>query len=153
MILSITFYFIAMIHFRENDDDDDDDSTDEHDEWQPSYYLKHQLGLPASEITIKLPRKIIPSLLASTSTTTHTSLRQEMKLTSTLLKAGGVDLNALSYSTPTIYRQRKSTIQEQASAIKDVIVEAKDTNRFLVVHYDSKIVKVISFVNDWIKYI
>ena len=133
---------MILFFFRENDDDDFD-CTDEHDEWQPSSYMKRKLSLPASEITIKLPRKNIPSLLASTSTTTRTSLRQEMKLTSTLLKAGGVDLNALSYSTPTIYRQRKSTVQEKASAIKDMIVGAKDTNRFLVV---GKIVKVMILV-------
>jgi hypothetical protein len=105
--------------------------------------MKRKLSLPDSDVTIKLPRKNIPSLLASTSTTTRTSLRQEMKLTSTLLKAGGVDLNEISYSTPTIYRQRKSTVKETASAIKEKILGDKDTNRFLVVHYDGKIVKVM----------
>ena len=81
-------------------------------------------------------------ILASASTATKTSIRQEMKLTSTLLKAGGVDLDLMSYSTPTIYRQRKTAVQDKASAVRESIQAASNTSRFLVVHYDGKIVKV-----------
>ena len=44
-------------------------------------------------MVLTLPSRQIPQLLAGVSTVTKTSARNELKLVSTLLKVGGVDIN------------------------------------------------------------
>ena len=66
-------------------------------------------------MTLHLPSRSIPTVLAATSTTTKTSNRNELKLVSTLFKAGGADLNKATLSVSTIYRQRKQKIKIDAT--------------------------------------
>ena len=73
------------------------------DEWQPSAWQKYKEK--SNDIVLKLPGKKIPTLLASVSTTTKTSIHQELKIIATLLNAGGADINKASQSVSTVYRQ------------------------------------------------
>ena len=61
--------------------------------------------------SIELPKRKLPTLLASTSTATKTPICQELKLTSTTLKAGGVQMGDISQSASTIYRQQRSAVR------------------------------------------
>ena len=82
--------------------------------------------------------------MACTSTAIKTSVRAELKMTSTLLKAGGTNINQCSLSISTIYRQRKREVAIKAERIKDNIKtfgkSAKPEEVFIVTHFDSKIV-------------
>ena len=91
--------------------------------------------------SIELPKRKLPTLLASTSTATKSSIRQELKLTSTILKAGEVQMGDISQSASTIYRQRRSAVKEASKSLKANIVTRAGTQRFLVVNYDGKIVQ------------
>ena len=110
------------------------------DVWEPSTSQKHVLK--KKDVTLQFPVRKLPSILACTSTTTKTSICQELKLTATLIKAGGGDMDELSQSVSTIYRQRKHAVTETADTIRKRI--RKSTDEFLVVHVDGKIIQLIS---------
>ena len=73
----------------------------------------------SNDIVLKLPGKKIPTLLASVSTTTKTSIRQELKITATLLNAGGADINEASQSVSTVYRQQKVSVTAKAGDMRN----------------------------------
>ena len=118
----------------------EDDESDE--EWQPGTWQRHVMRPKTLSLTLPLAK--IPSLLADTSTTTRTSIRNEMKIASTLISAGGGNIDDVSQSPATIYRQRKTTITKNAASMRKELIAEKDSNRFLLVHYDGKIIKVNS---------
>ena len=68
--------------------------------------------------SIELPKRKLPTLLASTSTATKSSIRQELKLTSTILKAGRVEMDDISQRASTIYKQRRSAVKEASESLK-----------------------------------
>ena len=114
------------------------------DEWEIPLRKKRELARKPTEVTLTLPAKSIPTLLAATSTTTKTSSRNELKLVSTLFKAGGADLNDASLSVTTIKRQRRRKIEVEAGTIRDSFSSFKDFNdTFLVFHFDGKIIKLM----------
>ena len=86
------------------------------EDWQPSAWEKHKRK--KKEITVNLPAKKIPSLLSSVSTITKTSIQQELKITATLLNAGGADISETSQSISTMYRQRKAAVTKTASEME-----------------------------------
>ena len=65
--------------------------------------------------TLNLPAKKIHSLLSNVSTITKTSIQQELKITTTLLNAGGSDISETSQSISTVYRQRKAAVTKTTS--------------------------------------
>ena len=89
-----------------------DVSSDE--EWELPLRKQRELRKKPDNITLSLPARELPSLLAATSTTTKTSNRTVLKLISTLFKAGGSCINDASLSVTTIHRQRKRRIQTDA---------------------------------------
>ena len=104
-------------------------------DWQLPPLAQRKLRERPKTVTLKLPAKEIPTLLASTSTVTKTSTRHELKLVSTLLVTGGADLNDVSLSTSTIYRQRKSKVSSAAVAMKKRIKSyafSTSENKFFV---------------------
>lgn len=91
---------------------------------------------------------VTPSILAGASTVTKTSARHELKLVSTLLKAGGADINSTAMSISTIRRQRKSNVEEKAMKIREGVKNlghSKITNNdtFVVLHCDGKIIQYL----------
>ena len=115
-------------------------------DWQLPPLAQRKLRERPKTVTLKLPAKELPTLLASTSTVTKTSTRHELKLVSTLLVSGGADLNNVSLSTSTIYRQRKSTVSSAAVAMKKRIKSyafSDSENKFFVLHWDGKIIQYI----------
>ena len=115
-------------------------------DWQlPSRELR-RLSAKPQNITITLPSREIPTIMACASTATKTSPRLEMKLMSTVLKAGGVDINDASLSVSTIYRQRKKKVTIKAKEIRDNIKkfgEKDDEGMFVVMHWDGKIIQLL----------
>ena len=122
----------------EVEDSDDWSSTDQ--EWKPK--LWKQYATEDKFVSLNLPAKSIPSLLSSVSTISKTSVRQELKLTATLLKEGGADLSKTSQSVSTVHRQRKLSVKEEAKKIRKKL--QYDSEEFLVAHWDSKIIQVMS---------
>ena len=118
----------------------DDVDVEADDVWEPSTWQKHVLK--KKDVTLQFPARKLPSILACTSTTTKTSIRQELKLTATLIKAGGGDIDEVSQSVSTIDRQRKHAVTKTADTIRKRI--RKSTDEFLVVHVDGKIIQLIS---------
>ena len=117
------------------------------DDWELPVRAKRKLKERPKTITLTLPAKEIPSLLANTSTTTKTSARHELKLVSTLLKVGGADINSASLSVSTIHRQRKSSVMVNAAVIRERIKtygSVDKENGFLVIHWDGKIIQYIT---------
>ena len=101
------------------------------------------------EVTLRLPSRCIPTVLAATSTTTKTSNRNELKLVSTLFKAGGADINKASLSISTIHRQRKQKVMVDAKEIRGAFSLFKEfTNTFLVVHFDGKIIQLMDGITE-----
>ena len=122
---------MKLVLISEHDDDDE--------EWQPGTWQKHVMK--PKTLSLTLPRAKIPSLLADTSTTTRTSIRNEMKITSTLISAGGGSIDDVSQSPATIFRQRKTTIKKNAVSMRKELISEQDSNRLLLVHYDGQIIK------------
>ena len=112
---------------------------DEDEDWKPSTWRKHVMK--KKDVTLQLPAKKLPSILVSTSTTIKTSIRQGLKITVTLLNAGGGDINEVSQSISTIYRQRKASVKEKAAIIRNKIQKLSD--EFLVVHWDGKTIQLM----------
>ena len=88
------------------------------EEWELPYREKRRKNAKPDTITLTLPARGISTLLAATTTATKTSVRLELKLTSTILKAGGADINQASLSVSTVYRQRKKKVKQTASDIR-----------------------------------
>ena len=63
-------------------------------------------------------------------------------MTTTIIQAGGASINDVSQSVSTIFRQRRSTIASKAQDIRKEITGNSKTTRFLVIHYDGKIIQV-----------
>ena len=80
------------------------------EDWNLPLRLERELTKKPEELTLTLPSKKIPELLAGTNTVTTTSTRNELKIVSTLLKAGGADISDASCSVSTIHRQRKAAV-------------------------------------------
>ena len=105
------YHSLPYFHCRESLGDSDD-SADCEDEWQPSVWLKNILNMGSvPTFSIELPKRKLPTLLASTSTATKTPICQELKLTSTTLKAGGVQMGDISQSALTMYMQQRSAVR------------------------------------------
>ena len=102
----------------------------------PVRYEKEQTKRPEF-VTLNLPTRAIPEVLAKTNTATQTSPRVELKQTATLLQAGGASINDVTLSTSTIRRKRKRTVSGKAKNIKDDF-EKPD---YGVAHFDGKIVQ------------
>ena len=116
-------------------------------DWQLPPLAKRKLREKPKTVTLTLPAKEIPTLLASTSTVTKTSTRHELKLVSTMLVSGGADLNNVSLSKSTIYRQRKSTVTSAATGIREKIKSyafSDSQHKFFVLHWDGKIIQYIN---------
>lgn len=122
----------------------DEGSSASNDEWELPLRKKRELSKRPKEVTLRLPAKEIPKVLAATSTTSKISSRNELKLVSTLFKAGGADLNDACLSVSSIRRQRKQKIKLDASAIRETFSSFKEfTNTFLVLHFDGKIIQLM----------
>ena len=131
----------------------DTDKTlgDEDAEWDPPLRFKRELNKKPDFVVLTLPSRQIPQLLAGVSTVTRTSARNELKLVSTLLKVGGVDINDTNLSISTIWRQRKSKVEADAASIRRKIKDLCKSDGygagdydFLVLHCDGKIIQYIT---------
>ena len=116
------------------------------EEWVLPVRESRRRSAKPTEITLTLQSREIPTIMACASTATKTSTRDELKLTATFLKAGGVDLKNVSLSQPTIFRQRKNKVASRAGEIKDKIKKFTKNNEgmFLVCHWDGKVIKLIT---------
>ena len=86
-------------------------------EWETPLRVKRELSKKPEHLTLQLPAKKIPKLLAATSTSTKTSIRHELKIVSTPVEAGGGDIGDASLSVQTIHRQRKAATRERERRI------------------------------------
>ena len=86
--------------------DTDETLGDKDAEWDPPLRFKRELNKKPDFVVLTLPSRQIPQMLAGVSTVTRTSARNELKLVSTLLKVGGVEINDTNLSTSIIWRQR-----------------------------------------------
>lgn len=118
-------------------------------EWELPYREQRRLRKRPDTITLTLPAQNLPSVLAKTSIVTKTSSRHELKIMSTVVKAGGADIYDTNLSTTTIWRRRRSEVASSADAIRDRVrkyvqsVTNKETD-FVVLHFDGKIIQYIS---------
>ena len=118
-------------------------------EWKPPLRFARQLSKKPEHVTLTLPAKQIPKLLAGTSTATKTSVRQEMKIVSTVFEAGGGDIADASLSVSTIHRQRKVGVTSRAVEIRKEIKQLKgmmerENEFFIVLHWDGKIIQLMT---------
>ena len=122
----------------------EDNIDDPH--WELPYREKRRLDAKAENITLTLPSRSIPSLMAATSTVTKTSTRQELKRTARMFNAGCADINEVSLSQSTIYRQRRKEVDSKADKIKKKIkmFGNEKQGKFLVFHWDGKIIQLLS---------
>ena len=98
----------TFLSLQEHSSVENDTPVDVGEEWELPYREKRRKNAKPDTITVTLPARGISTLLAATTTATKTSVRLELKLTSTLSKAGGADINQASLSVSTVYRQRKN---------------------------------------------
>ena len=125
-------------------DSDDNDSEGESlgctpcdsDYIPPLRYTRSQTRRPDT-VSINLPTRTIPEMLARTSTTIRTSIRQELKTSATMLQGGGASILDVTMSISTIHRNRKKKIKTDAESIK----KAFKRPDFGVLHFDGKIVQ------------
>ena len=117
-------------------------------EWEPPLRFQRQLNKKKEHLRLDIPAKSLPRLLAGTSTSTKTSVRQELKIVSTIVEAGGGNLADASISKTTIHRQRKEATTDRASEIRKEIKKyggmKERENNFIVVHFDGKIIKIMT---------
>ena len=115
------------------------------EDWDVPLRLKRELKKKTETITLNLPSKCIPTILADTCTT-KTSSRNKLKIVSTLFKAGGADMNEASLSVSTIRRQREAAVQSHAKELRSTFATFKqfqDTFLFLVLHWDGEIIQLM----------
>lgn len=133
---------LEQVVTRTSDSENEVDVSSDED-WQVPLRKQREMARKPEIVTLNLPAKQIPSILAATMTTTKTSNRNELKIVSTLFKAGGADLNDASISFPTIHRHRKAKVQSDAKEIRETFSSFKEfTNTFLVLHFDGKIIQL-----------
>ena len=117
-------------------------------EWEPPLRFQRQLSKKAEHLTLKLPAKTLPRLLAGTSTSTKTSIRKELKLVATIIESGGGDLADVSLSATTIHRQRKEATTSRAAEVRKEIKKHKGMKErgdyFVAVHWDGKIIQIMT---------
>ena len=120
------------------DNDSDSESTSDNDnDWPlPLRYNRDSTKRP-DYVCATFNTKELAKNMAKTSVVNKTSLIGEYRNTCAILKAGGVDLNDVILSPNSIRRHRKTHIQETASSLRKNF----QCPEFLVVHYDSKIIK------------
>ena len=125
----------------------EDQSDREETEWELPPCEKRRLRARPETITLTLPAKQLPVVLAKTSVVTKTSLRHELKIMSTFVKAGGGDINDTSLSISTIWRQRRSEVTASAIDIRNNVKKyalSVTDHDFVVLHFDGKIIQYIS---------
>ena len=127
-------------HYVDSKTDDETEEVENDEDWQPSTWEKYKMK--KREISLNLPANKIPSLLSSVSTISKISIRQELKMTATLLNAGGGDITEASQSVSTVYRQRKAAVTETANEVRYNLKHMFD--KFVVVHFDGKIIQLMS---------
>ena len=129
-----------------SEDEEEVITEEEGEDWQLPVLASRKLRQRPAEITLTLPARELPSILARTSTVTKTSARHELKIVSTLVNAGDGDLNDISLSKSTIHRQRKSSIQSDASKRRENLktFEFSGSSKFFVFHWDGKIIQYIT---------
>ena len=125
----------------------EDQSDREETEWELPPREKRRLRARPETITLTLPAKQLPVVLAKTSVVTKTSLPHELKIMSTFVKAGGGDINDTSLSISTIWRQRRSEVTASAIDIRNNVKKyalSVTDHDFVVLHFDGKIIQYIS---------
>jgi hypothetical protein len=105
--------------------------------------IREQQRKPES-VTITLDAKKIPTLLAKCSVVNRISLRLEIKIIATALKAGGANMNDISLSKSTIHRQRVQAVKTNSKEFKDNF----KCPEHVIVHWDGKIVQVMSGLTE-----
>ena len=120
-----------------SDEDDDDDALQE--DTDPSYEATLYYDEDDDMVHLSLPRKTLLSETAEVATRCGISHRQQIALTSKLIKVGGGELADTSMSVSTSYRQRKQATQKISDEIKEDF--SKHIPKYLIVHWDSKVIK------------
>ena len=124
--------------------------SQEEEDWMLPTLAERKLRQRPENITLTLPAKSLPSVLARTNTMTKTSIRHELETVSTLVTAGDGNIDDISLSKSTIHRQRKSTITSDATKMRERIKSyafSQDGRKFLVLHWDGKIIQYITGEN------
>ena len=119
----------------------------EEPEWELPPREKRRLRKRPETITLTLPAKELPTVLAKASVVTKTSVRHELKIVSTVVKAGGGDINDTSLSTSTIWRQRRCEVTSTANDIRERVkkyASSETEHDFVVLHFDGKIIQYIN---------
>lgn len=133
------------------EDDTDLLGTAEEHEWEPPVRFKRKLRERPDKVTITLPAKKLPTVLAKTSLVTKTSSRHELKIWTTLIKRGGGDMNNVSLSVSTIGRQRRSEVLKSANDIRENVKKyagSETEHDFVVIHFDGKVIHYITGDTD-----
>ena len=143
-----TMLFPAIAAVNDGEDEGSTSSQSQEDEdWMLPTLAERKLRQRPENITLTLPAKNLPSVLARTSTMTKTSIRHELETVSTLVTAGDGNIDDCSLSKSTIQRQRKSTITSDATKMRERIKSyavSTDDKKFLVLHWDGKIIQYIT---------
>jgi hypothetical protein len=119
-----------------NDDSDPD--------WTLTLRLLREQTQKPESITLTLPAKSIPSLLAKCTVVNRISLRLELKVIASLLKAGGANILDTSLSKSTVHRQRVQEVKKMVKDLKDNFKVPED----VTIHWDGKIIQVMSGLTE-----
>ena len=113
----------------------------EHGEEDPDYRPTQRCSKDPKppDITLTLPRKGLIKGTAVLATRCKVSHRVTTAITANLVKMGGGDLSECSLSTSTSVRHRSSMLKDSEGLIKRDFVS--NMPRFLVVHWDGKVIK------------
>ena len=122
---------------RQQLDCNSDDDADE--EFAPSTSKRRK---SARTVPINVPSNNISEILSPAADRSGISIRQQLRLTTTLLTSSGGSLDGISLSRSTVHRQRKTAREKNAERIKESWKKAKP--QFTVLHWDSKLFQNVS---------
>lgn len=121
-----------------------DDNLDDNPEWPLTLRLLREQMRKPDTVNLTIDAKRIPTLLAKCSVVNRVSLRLELKIIATLLKAGGANIYDTNLSTTTIHRQRVKVVLKKAKEFRDNF-KCPD---HVIIHWDGKIVQVMSGLTE-----
>ena len=120
--------------------DESEDSLDDVDDSQdPSYIATLCPDTEDVMIQLSLPKKTLLTETADVATRCGISHRQEIALTSKILKVGGATLEGTSISVSTSHRQRRQAVEMKSEKLKQDFIAHMP--KYLVLHWDGKVIK------------
>jgi hypothetical protein len=117
------------------------DSTD-CDEEEDFEVIPSKRKKSSDNVSLSLPEKELSKVMSQVFDRSNISVRKQLLVQSTIINSGGESVNSFSLSVSSVWRQRAAERKLKAKDVKENYL--KDKPKFTTVHWDSKLIKLVS---------